>query len=240
MGAARQIGLDRVETPYVFFMDADDAILNNFAFWHLIHYLDTHPDKFGVIGWEQGLTSNEFGEKTPHVYKGSFTEVQTVHGLMCRTEGLREKNIRFAPINYVEDGLFATTIVMYDLDVATLPFAVYDHKTGNLTNNVYQEFGLYNELNDLYNLIKYLSLQFGNSTDNNIEENFERFITSVLVDLDNRWLSKDKREDRVVLDSIIGDEQTYWYIITYYILTICKFIPRRYLYKFVTSDNIFF
>ena len=57
-------------------MDADDALLNDTALWHMIHWLNVHQNDFGVMGWERGVTSHgPDGEKQYETFKGSFEEI---------------------------------------------------------------------------------------------------------------------------------------------------------------------
>lgn len=237
VGYARQYGMDLVTTPYFFIMDADDELLGKEVLWHLIHWLDNHPDYFGVAGQERGLKGSAKDDNSTvleyTIFEGKYEELKILHGLLGRTAVLREHNITFKPLQYAEDGLFVETLLSHQLKLTLLPFPAYDHKAGTLTNNVFGEFGGYNDLNDTYNLIRYQVKLLNNEKVNTIE--VENFIYALLNNLEDEWFNNTEENSRFkTLHYYLGDDNSYWYVIHYFMFKIFSVIPIPILYKYNT------
>ena len=151
VGAARNKGLHEVDTPYMMIFDMDDYIANKYVVWHFLSMLTEHQELFGVRGWEYWVDRER-------VISEDFYVSNTLHGLFCRVQPLRDNHIQFLPLQYAEDGLFIIECGIHNLRVDTLHEVFYARCTGHLTNNVENSIGNLNNTTDNISFIKQLSI----------------------------------------------------------------------------------
>lgn len=195
VGRARQIGLDNVHTPYVIFFDMDDDIIYDDIIWHYLTFLIAHPDYTGIRGkeiWKNPAQNNELQEDIT---------LNSLHGLCCRTDKLREYNIKFKPWQYAEDGMFTCTILLYGLKIKSLEKETfYFRDRGYLTENIESTVGNLNFATDSCLVIREL-LEIMNSTKANPEiiENCKDCLINEVQSLSNSLFPYGKDEE---LDTI--------------------------------------
>ena len=195
VGRARQIGLDNVHTPYVMFFDMDDDIIYDDIVWHYLAFLMTHPDYTGIRGkeiWRNPTQNDELQEDI---------SLNSLHGLCCKVDTLREYGIKFKPWQYAEDGMFTCTILLYGLKIKSLKKETfYFRDRGYLTENIESTIGNLNFATDSCLIIRAL-LEIMNSTKANSEiiDNCKDCLINEVQNLSNSLFPYGKDED---LDTI--------------------------------------
>ncbi len=137
-GAARNLGFERSQGEFVWFVDADDIVARrclgtllrilqshnlDLVTFDILRVLDrTVPEGFGFVA-DAPLERAESGVQ----YIASHNYDNGPWGYIIRAEYLRERNVRFVEGHWCEDGMFSLSAIAGARRVAKLPVQVYGY-----------------------------------------------------------------------------------------------------------------
>lgn len=233
VGHARQKGLKQVNTPYVMIFDMDDELYDSHIIYLFLSYMYYHPDCFAVRGWES------FQGK---LLRASIKECNTLHGLLCRVNTIKEFGLRFLPLQYVEDGLFLNECYLYQLPIITLPECFYLRNTGYLTERVEAAFTNLQQLTDTFCIVQRFSTLYEQYRDNDNIHNQEyadfalETITRLVYDFCNTTITYLPFDDatrvtRQYLQPADFTSNDRWMWKLYYAASMCRGMSKELLYK---------
>lgn len=238
VGYARQTGLNAVKSQYFLILDADDELEDSETIAQYIEYLETHPDCAAVCSWEKNIMAEQENRENDIVCKNFG-----MHGMFAR-ETLRQ-HLSFKSIQYGEDGNFVTTLNMLGLKTHVLPFIGYRRKKGTLTYKVQSFFAALNDLNDLYNHIKYISTTQNTTNYPYFDQVKLTSICNLIAQLNCRlslidhhmrthWHNHFPSVMEVYPDEF--SPQVLWLIRLYYLVTIFSTMPKEMLYDIYAKE----
>ena len=232
VGNARTRCMQNVKTPYFYWLDSDDVIVDPRTLEMSIDFLNSEE------GQNYDGTSALMEERPSNL---TFYGQGGLWGLCGRMSSFQARRLYSPNFQYVEDGFLVSAMHVYEFKIYTLPIVGYEKREAHLSAHYAPFWSADAQYMDYYCLMAGCIYELTKWTDPNSMENLEndplcaRFKGRILGDLCNlhEW-------NHILRQQMLNNgcsELEAWQLSQYYIRTIIALVPDSLLYNFYLIDS---
>ncbi len=229
VGYARTKCLQMVKTPYFYWLDSDDVLVDP----------DTLQEHIQFLNSAEGESyDGSCAQMLDREYLPNFYTQGGLWGLCGRTSSFKRYRIYIPSFQYVEDGCFVAAMHAYELKIKTLDVIGYDKRSPHLSAHNAPFWEIDRQFMDYYCLIAadVHELEKLVTDINSVQEiqskvYARRFMGKILGHLQNFHIYIDTFMDQ--LTSVCNCTQAEaWYLCQYYLRKTINLVPDSILYQF--------
>lgn len=233
VGAARTFCLERVQTKYFLWLDADDELYDDNCVEAYLNFLNSSEGES-----YQGVA----GQLVNWGHTDDFYTLNGVWGLCGRTSSFREKRLIFPNYQYMEDGCHLSMMHVYDFRIKMLPIVSYYKKTSHLCGALPSFWEIERSLLDNYCNLRFELAEARKWADLKDQQALGKICNGrmqgkILGTLATCIKYANEIEQKLLSDAQC-DEQTTWLLVQYYLRKCLALVPDYLLYEIYTSPTI--
>ena len=232
VGAARTFCLERVQTKYFLWLDADDELYDDGCVEAYLNFLNGPEGEF-----YQGVA----GQLVQWGHTDDFYTLNGVWGLCGRTSAFKEKRLVFPNYQYMEDGCHLSMMHVYDFRIKMLPVVSYYKKSSHLCGALPPFWEIERSLLDNYCNLRFELAEARKWVDLKDQQAFNKICDGrmrgkILGTLETCVRYANEIEQK--LSDAHCDEQTIWLLTQYYLRKCLALVPDYLLYEIYANPAI--